>query len=99
VLDLPVAGETKGNDAQIALMDGAQNIPLLDMLDEVSEEPPMTEGFRQSIGRVRHGQQRREEEIYLELARKRQSRGQTQSNLGWVDGCHRGSQGGRREAG
>ena len=30
VLDLPVAGEARGNDAQIALMNGAQNIPLPD---------------------------------------------------------------------
>ena len=43
VLDLPVAGETKGNDAQIALMNGAQNIPLPDTPDEVTEEPPMLE--------------------------------------------------------
>ncbi|KAL9108329.1 MAG: hypothetical protein Q9227_006928 [Pyrenula ochraceoflavens] len=28
VLDLPVAGETQGNDAQLALLDGSQNIPL-----------------------------------------------------------------------
>ena len=38
--DLPVAGETKGNDAQIALMAGAQNIPLPDVPDtpdDVSE--------------------------------------------------------------
>jgi hypothetical protein len=44
VLDLPVAGEARGNDAQIALMDGAQNIPLPDTPNEVSEEPPMMEG-------------------------------------------------------
>jgi len=44
VLDLPVAGEARGNDAQIALMDGAQNIPLPDTPNEVSEEPPMLEG-------------------------------------------------------
>jgi hypothetical protein len=43
VLDLPVAGEARGNDAQIALMDGAQNIPLPDTPNEVSEEPPMLE--------------------------------------------------------
>jgi hypothetical protein len=44
VLDLPVAGEARGNDAQIALMNGAQNIPLPDTPNEVSEEPPMLEG-------------------------------------------------------
>jgi hypothetical protein len=43
VLDLLVAGEARGNDAQIALMDGAQNIPLPDTPNEVSEEPPMLE--------------------------------------------------------
>jgi hypothetical protein len=49
VLDLPVAGETKGNDAQIALMNGAQNIPLPDTPDEVTEEPPMLEGSATAI--------------------------------------------------
>jgi hypothetical protein len=44
VVDLPLAGEARGNDAQIALMDGAQNIPLPDTPNEVSEEPPMLEG-------------------------------------------------------
>lgn len=43
VLDLPVAGEARGNDAQIALMNGAQNIPLPDTPNEVTEEPPMLE--------------------------------------------------------
>jgi hypothetical protein len=41
VTDLPIAGETRGNDAQLALMDGAQNIPLPDTPNEVSEEPSM----------------------------------------------------------
>ena len=31
--DLPVAGETEGNNAQIALLDGSQNIPLPDVPD------------------------------------------------------------------
>ena len=31
--DLPVAGETEGNNAQIALLDGSQNIPLPDAPD------------------------------------------------------------------
>lgn len=44
VLGLPVAGDTKGNDAQVALMNGAQNIPLPDTPNEISEEPPMLEG-------------------------------------------------------
>jgi hypothetical protein len=39
VQDLPVAGETKGNDAQLALMDGAQNIALPETPDEVMSEP------------------------------------------------------------
>ena len=38
-LDLPVAGETKGNDAQIALLDGAQNIALPETPNEMTEEP------------------------------------------------------------
>ena len=41
--DLPVAGETKGNDAQLALMDGAQNVPLPDTPNELFEAPS-TEG-------------------------------------------------------
>ena len=41
VLDLH---ETKGKDAQIALMNGAQNIPLPETPNEVEEEPPMLEG-------------------------------------------------------
>lgn len=41
VTDLPVAGETRGNDAQVALLDGAQNIALPDTPDELSEEPAM----------------------------------------------------------
>ena len=44
VLDLPVVGETKGNDAQIALMHGAQNVPLPNTPNEVTEEPPTLEG-------------------------------------------------------
>lgn len=39
--DLPEAGESKGNDAQIALMAGAQNIPLPETPGEVAEEPTM----------------------------------------------------------
>jgi len=39
--DLPEAGETKGNDAQIALMAGAQNIPLPETPGEAAEEPTM----------------------------------------------------------
>ncbi len=31
--DLPVTGETQGNNAQIALLDGSQNIPLPDVPD------------------------------------------------------------------
>jgi hypothetical protein len=49
VLDLPVAGETKGNDAQIALMNGAQNIPLPDTPNDVTEEPPMLEGSAKAL--------------------------------------------------
>jgi hypothetical protein len=43
-LDLPVAGEARSNDAQIALMNGAQNVPLPETPNEVSEEPPTLEG-------------------------------------------------------
>lgn len=39
--DLAIAGETRGNDAQIALMNGAQNIPLPDVPD-TPEGPPAT---------------------------------------------------------
>jgi hypothetical protein len=49
VLDLPVAGETKGNDAQIALMNDAQNIPLPDTPNEVTEEPAMLEGSAKAL--------------------------------------------------
>ena len=41
---LPVAGETKGNDAQIALMDGAQNIPIPDVPDTPDDVMPAIEG-------------------------------------------------------
>ena len=41
--DLPVAGEAKGNDAQVALMNGAQNIPL-------PEVPDTPEGTLTAIG-------------------------------------------------
>ena len=42
--DLPEAGETRDNDAQIALMEGAQNTPLPETPDELTEEPmPTTE--------------------------------------------------------
>jgi hypothetical protein len=39
VQDLPVAGEVQGNDAQIALLDGAQNIDLPRTPDEIVTEP------------------------------------------------------------
>ena len=41
---LPVAGESKGNDAQIALMDGAQNIPIPDVPDTPDDVMPAIEG-------------------------------------------------------
>jgi hypothetical protein len=41
VMNLPVAGETRSNDAQIALLDGAQYIALPESPNEVSEEPFM----------------------------------------------------------
>ena len=50
MLDLPVAGETKGNDAQVALMNGAQNIPLPGSPGEGTEEPPMLEGSTTVLG-------------------------------------------------
>lgn len=39
VQELTVAGESRGNDAQLALMDGAQNIKLPETPDEIVEEP------------------------------------------------------------
>ncbi|KAL6718880.1 hypothetical protein ACLMJK_003114 [Lecanora helva] len=36
--DLPVAGEVEGNNAQIALMDGSQNIPLPDVPDTPDDD-------------------------------------------------------------
>ncbi|KAF7512827.1 hypothetical protein GJ744_011930 [Endocarpon pusillum] len=39
VQDLPVAGETQGNDAQLALLDGAQNIALPETPKEGTTEP------------------------------------------------------------
>lgn len=43
-LNLPVAGETVGNNAQIALMAGAQNIPLPDIPDTPEDVTPDIEG-------------------------------------------------------
>lgn len=43
-LNLPVAGETVGNNAQIALMAGAQNIPLPDVPDTPDDVIPEIEG-------------------------------------------------------
>ena len=43
VQDLPVAGEIRGNDAQVALLDGAQNIPLPETPDEIMSEPESME--------------------------------------------------------
>jgi hypothetical protein len=39
VQDLPVAGETQGNDAQVALLGDAQNIALPETPDEIMSEP------------------------------------------------------------
>ena len=41
---LPVAGETHGNNAQLALVDDAQNIPLPDIPDTPDEVTPVKEG-------------------------------------------------------
>lgn len=43
VQDLPVAGETQGDDAQVALLDGAQNIALPETPDEIKTEPEVTQ--------------------------------------------------------
>ncbi|KAL9623679.1 MAG: hypothetical protein Q9160_002135 [Pyrenula sp. 1 TL-2023] len=43
VQDLPVTGETKGNDAQIALMDGAQYLTLPESPTEVEEKEKQLE--------------------------------------------------------
>ena len=42
VQDLPVAGETQVRDAQLAILDGAQNIPLPETPDGLSAEPKST---------------------------------------------------------
>lgn len=39
VQDLPVAGETLGNDAQIAIMNDAHNVALPETPDEIMSEP------------------------------------------------------------
>jgi hypothetical protein len=39
VQDLPVAGEIQGNDAQVALLDGAQNVALPETPNEIVSEP------------------------------------------------------------
>ena len=44
IMSLPVAGESHGGDAQLALFDGAQNIGLPETPDEVTEEPSMIPG-------------------------------------------------------
>lgn len=41
VTNLPVAGAIRGNDAQLALLDGAQNIALPVTPNEIAEEPAM----------------------------------------------------------
>ena len=47
-LDAPVAGETPIKDAQIALMDGAQNIPLPETPGEPTDEPNLSEDLEQT---------------------------------------------------
>jgi hypothetical protein len=42
VQDLPVAGEAQGNDAQLALFEGAQNIALPETPDEPKTVPEFT---------------------------------------------------------
>ena len=39
VRGLPVASEIRGSDAQVALLDGAQNIPLPETPDQIMSEP------------------------------------------------------------
>ena len=46
--DAPVAGETQIKDAQIALMDGAQNIPLPETPGEATDEPNLAEDLEQT---------------------------------------------------
>lgn len=41
VQDLPEVGDSRGNDAQVALLDGAQNIPLPESPDEITSEPEL----------------------------------------------------------
>jgi hypothetical protein len=64
-------------------------ILLPDTPDEVDEEPPMPEGSAKALEESATASKGGEEKIYLELAKKRQSRGQTQSHYGWADGYRR----------
>ncbi|MCJ1304438.1 hypothetical protein MMC08_007250 [Hypocenomyce scalaris] len=47
--DLPIAGETQGNNAQIALMAGAQNIPLPDVPDTPDDVLKGIEGEEETV--------------------------------------------------
>ena len=49
--DLAVAGESKGNDAQIALMNGAQDIPLPDVPDTPDDVLVAIEGEQDNKGK------------------------------------------------
>lgn len=56
--DLPVAGESSNNDAQIAIMNGAQNIPLPDVPDTPDGVVPAVEAESSRTGEnktVKHG--------------------------------------------
>ena len=51
--DLPLVGETEGNNAQIALIDGSQNIPLPDVPDTPDDVPTTAEPHEISQGNAK----------------------------------------------
>ena len=57
--DFAVAGETKGNDAQIALMNGAQNIPLPDVPDTPDGVMPAIESEHDSKAKGKAKEEKR----------------------------------------
>ena len=51
--DLPLVGETEGNNAQIALMDGSQNIPLPNVPDTPDDVPTTAEAHEINQGNAK----------------------------------------------
>lgn len=52
VQDLPVAGDTQGNDAQVALLDAAQNVALPATPDEIKSEPAAMQGSKTDPSKI-----------------------------------------------